>query len=52
MDCHIIRRSRQGVGKTTRRLRKLGDYVQIIQQMPSLVEKAGNAEITVEQVLT
>jgi len=35
-----------------RYLRKLGDYVWILKQIPSLVEKAGKAEITVEQVLT
>ena len=35
-----------------RYLRNLGDYVRILKQIPSLVEKAGKAEITVEQVLT
>jgi len=35
-----------------RYLGKLGDYVRIIQHMPSLLKKAGKAEITVEQVLT
>ena len=37
--------------KQVSHLRKLGDYVRILKQMPSLVEKAGKAEITVEQVL-
>jgi len=33
-------------------LSKLGDYVRIIRHMPEIVKKAGNARITVEQVLT
>jgi len=34
-----------------RYLTKLGDYVRIIKYLPEIVEKAGDAKITVEQVL-
>jgi hypothetical protein len=39
-------------GNQTRHLIKLGDYVRILNRMPELLEKAGKAKITVEQVLT
>ena len=31
---------------------KLGDYVRILDRLPSIVQKAGTREITVEQVMT
>ena len=38
--------------KHVRYLRKLGDYVRILQHLPLLLKKAGKAKITVEQVIT
>ena len=37
--------------KQVRYLSKLGDYVRIIKHMPLLLEKAGKAKITIEQVI-
>ena len=38
--------------KQVRHLSKLGDYVRILKHIPLLLEKAGKAKITVEQVIT
>ena len=38
--------------KQVRYLSKLGDYMRIIKHMPLLLEKAGEAKITIEQVIT
>jgi hypothetical protein len=35
-----------------RYLSKLGDYMRILNRIPSLLEKIGKAKITVEQVMT
>jgi hypothetical protein len=46
-DLHEVLEERQ-----VRYLKKLGDYVRIINHMPLLLKKASNVKITVEQVLT
>ena len=38
--------------KQVRCFKKLGDYMQVLQRMPSILKKASGARITIEQVLT
>jgi hypothetical protein len=39
-------------GNQVKYLKKLGDYVRILEHLPAIVRKAGIREITVEQVMT